>query len=339
MLNIAIIGCGYWGPNLIRNFLACQNTNLLWACDLDKERLSKTLKPYPQVSQTVNIDDILNDNTVDAVAIATPVNTHYSIAKACLEAGKHALVEKPLAATVAQGKELVDLAKKYNLRLMCDHTFCYTGAVREIKDIITSGKLGEILYFDSIRINLGLFQHDVNVIWDLAVHDISILDFLIDEKPILVSAHGVSHAGNNIENIAYVTLTYKSPLIAHFHVNWLSPVKIRKTLIGGSLKMLEWNDLSPDQKIRIYDKGINLQNIKNDDKTKALISYRSGDIFSPHIDNTEALALVVEEFAESIDQSRPPLTDGYAALQVLRILEAAERSIKADGANVRIDYS
>ncbi len=339
MLNIAIIGCGYWGPNLIRNFLACSKTNLLWACDLDKKKLSKTLKPYPQVGETDQIEDILNDKRVDAVAIATPVNTHYSITKTCLEAGKHALVENPLAVTVAQGKELVDLAEKKNLRLMCDHTFCYTGAVRKIKDIIASGKLGEILYFDSIRINLGLFQHDVNVIWDLAVHDISILDFLIEEKPDMVSAHGVSHAGNNIENIAYVTLTYKSPFIAHFHVNWLSPVKIRKTLIGGSQKMLEWNDLAPDLKVRIYDKGIDLQSIEGDAKRKALISYRSGDILSPHIDNTEALALVINEFADSIMEKRAPLTDGHAALQILRVLEAAERSIKADGANVRIDYS
>ena len=338
MINVAVIGCGYWGPNLIRNFMACPQTNLVVVCDLDQERLERTLAPFASVRKTTDLHDILDDASIDAVAIATPVGTHYSLAKAALEKGKHVLLEKPLAASVSQGLELVELAARNNLRLMCDHTFCYTGAVRKIKQVIDAGELGELLYFDSIRINLGLFQSDVNVIWDLATHDLAIVDFLFPEKPIQVSAHGVAHAGNSIENIAYVTLIYPGNFIAHFHVNWLSPVKIRKTIIGGSKKMIEWNDLVPAEKIKIYDKGIELNPAEQDQKSKLMVSYRSGDIHSPQVDGTEALLLVAQEFADCITEGRPPLTDGLAALRVLRVLEAAERSIKADGANVRIEY-
>ncbi len=339
MINTAVIGCGYWGPNLIRNFMACPETNLLWACDLDEERLEKTLAVYPAVKRTTKLSDILNDPAIDAVAIATPVASHYALAREALQHNKHVLIEKPLAASVEQGRRLVELARQKNLRLMCDHTFCYTGAVRKIKELIESGDLGELLYYDSIRINLGLFQSDVNVIWDLATHDLAIVDFLIPEKPLQVSAHGTSHAGNNIENIAYVTLTYPSNLMAHFHVNWLSPVKIRKTLIGGSKKMIEWNDLVPAEKVKIYDKGIELSAMAPEQKSKFLVSYRSGDIYSPRVDNTEALSLVVKEFAGSIKENRTPLTNGESALRVLRVLEAAERSLKANGANMRIEYS
>ncbi|HCC54448.1 MAG TPA: oxidoreductase [Desulfobulbaceae bacterium] len=338
MVNTAVIGCGYWGPNLIRNFMTCPETNLLWACDLDPKRLTHVMAPFPSVQKTTTVANILNDDKVEAVAIATPVGTHYPLAKAALEKGKHVLLEKPLAASVAQGSELVELAAKNDLRLMCDHTFCYTGAVRKIKQIIDAGELGEILYFDSIRINLGLFQSDVNVIWDLATHDLAIVDFLFPEKPIQVSAHGMAHTGNNIENIAYVTLTYPSNFIAHFHVNWLSPVKIRKTIIGGSKKMIEWNDLVPAEKIKVYDKGIELNSMEQDQKSQLMVSYRSGDIHSPQIDGREALLLVAKEFADCITEKRQPLTDGQSALRVLRVLEAAERSIKNDGANVRIEY-
>ncbi|MBU0484847.1 MAG: Gfo/Idh/MocA family oxidoreductase [Proteobacteria bacterium] len=336
MLNIAVVGCGYWGPNLIRNFMSSSNTNLTWACDLDSARLGNVLRPYPGVKLTTEFTDIINDASVDAVAIATPVASHFPLAKACLENGKHVLVEKPLAAKVSQGEELVKLAEKNKLVLMCDHTFCYTGAVRKIKEVIDSGALGKILYYDSVRINLGLFQHDVNVIWDLAVHDLAIVDFLLDRQPVQVSAHGISHAGNK-ENIAYVTLTYQNSFIAHFHVNWLSPVKIRKTIIGGSEKMLEWNDLVPGEKIKIYDSGISINDQDQEKKSNLLVSYRSGDIYSPRIDNTEALSLMIKEFIDSIVEKRNPLTDGHAALRVLKILEAAQRSIKADGANVRIE--
>ena len=221
---------------------------------------------------------------------------------------------------------------------MCDHTFCYTGSVRKIKEIIQSGSLGELLYFDSVRVNLGLFQQDVNVVWDLAPHDLSILDFVVDEKPVLISAHGVSHAGNHIENIAYISLGYRNRFIAHFHVNWLSPVKIRMTMIAGTEKMLVWNDIDQAEKIKIYDKGIEVKQEEREQKEQLLISYRSGDMYAPQIDLTEALSLVVKEFAQCIREGRPALTDGEAGLRVLRILDAAERSIKADGANVRIDY-
>lgn len=339
MVRVGVIGCGYWGPNLIRNFMACPATELAWACDLDEENLKKKLYPYPTVKITTRAGDLLDNPRIDAVAIATPVATHYPLARAALESGKHVLVEKPLAATVAQGEELVALARARNLRLMCDHTFCYTGAVRKIKELIDGDVLGEILYYDSIRINLGLFQHDVNVIWDLATHDLAIIDYLLPDKPLLVSAHGVSHAGNGIESIAYVTLTYPGSRIAHIHVNWLSPVKIRKTLIGGRKKMLEWNDLVPAEKLKIYDKGIEVAENDADRKSRLMVSYRSGDIHSPRVENTEALALVVQEFADAVTGQRDPLTDGVAALRVLRILEAAERSIKADGANVRLDFS
>jgi predicted dehydrogenase len=338
MINVAVIGCGYWGPNLIRNFVTCPKTELLWACDLDESRLKAVLAPYPGVRQTTDLNELLADEAVNGVAIATPVHAHFPVVKACLESGKHVLVEKPLASTLIQGQQLVQLAREKNLQLMSDHTFCYTGVVRKIKEIIQSGLLGELLYYDSVRVNLGLFQRDINVVWDLAPHDLSIVDFIINEKPISVSAHGVCHAGNNLENIAYVSLRYPNSFISHFHLNWLSPVKIRMTIIGGTEKMLVWNDVDPSEKIKIYDKGIEIQKDSQEKKRELLISYRSGDMLAPRVDHTEALALVVKEFADSIQENRPALTDGEAGLRVLRVLDAAERSIKADGANVRIDY-
>jgi len=328
MINVGVVGCGYWGPNLIRNFVTCPETELVWA----------VLRPYPGVRKTTRLKDILADEGVNAIAIATPVHTHFPIGKACLESCKHILVEKPLASSVVQGEELVSLAEKNNLRLMCDHTFCYTGAVRKIRDIVKSGTLGELFYFDSVRVNLGLFQQDVNVVWDLAPHDLSIVDFVVEEKPVLVSAHGVSHADNDIENIAYISLGYQNSFIAHFHVNWLSPVKVRKTMIAGSEKMLVWNDLDQAEKIKIYDKGIKVKQGEREQKERLLVSYRSGDMYAPRIYQVEALSLMVKEFADCIQESRPALTDGEAGLRVLRILDAANRSIKAGGANVRIDY-
>jgi len=337
MIQVGVIGAGYWGPNLIRNFVTCPETDLIWACDLDEIRLEKVLGPYPSVRRTADYKEILADDRVDAVAIATPVHTHFYIAKTCLESGKHVLVEKPLASSVSEGDELVALAKRKGLQLMCDHTFCYTGTVRKIKEIIQSGMLGELLYYDSVRINLGLFQQDINVVWDLAPHDLSIVDFLVDEQPVQVSAHGVCHSGNDIENIAYLTLYYKKSFISHFHLNWLSPVKIRKTIICGTEKMLVWNDLEPAEKIKIYDKGIEVNTGEREKKDQLLISYRSGDIYAPGVDQTEALSLVVKEFAESVQENRPAMTDGESGVRLLRILEDAARSIKADGANIRID--
>jgi len=338
MINVGVVGCGYWGPNLIRNFVTCPETELVWACDLDEKRLEKVLRPYPDVRKTTRLKDVLADEGVNAITIATPVHTHFPIAKACLESCKHVLVEKPLASSVLQGEELVNLAEKNNLRLMCDHTFCYTGAVRKIQEIVKSGELGELLYFDSVRVNLGLFQQDINVVSDLAPHDLSVVDFIVDEKPVLASAHGVSHAGNGIENIAYISLTYKNSFLAHFHVNWLSPVKVRMTMIAGSEKMLVWNDLDQAEKIKIYDKGIEVKHGEWEQKEQLLVSYRSGDMYAPRINHVEALSLMVKEFSDCIQEGRPALTDGRAGLRVLRVLDAANRSIKADGANVRIDY-
>jgi len=337
MINIAVIGAGYWGPNLIRNFVTCPKTRVTWVCDLDRIRLAEVLAPYPDIKQTADYQEILADDHVDAVAIATPVHTHFPIAGDCLKAGKHVLVEKPLADSVAEGEALVDLADETGLVLMCDHTFCYTGAVLKIKEIIESGLLGELLYYDSVRINLGLFQQDINVVWDLAPHDLSILDYLIEKDPLQVSAHGICHAGNNIENMAYMTLYYHDSFISHFHLNWLSPVKVRTTIISGTEKMLVWNDLDPSERIKVYDKGIEVKNGDRDKKEKLLISYRSGNMYAPSIDQREALSLVIEEFAGSIIEARTPRTDGRAGLRVLRILEDAERSIKADGANVLIN--
>ena len=336
MIKVGMVGCGYWGPNLIRNFAACPDTQLLWACDIDPNRIKKALGSYPAVKSTMDFNDILKDSQVDAVAIATPVHTHYPLAKACLESGKHVLLEKPLALSVSEGEKLIELSHKKGLQLMCDHTFCYTGAVRKMKEILDSGVLGELLYFDSIRINLGLFQQDINVIWDLAPHDLSILDFLINDRPVSVSAHGVCHAGNEIENIAYVILRYANSFIAHFHLNWLSPVKIRKTIIGGSEKMMVWNDLEQDEKIKIYNKGITVKKNEETERNRLLVSYRTGDMYAPQFDDTEALFSMVKEFAACIDENRPALTDGEAGLRALRILEATQRSIRAGGANVGI---
>ncbi len=336
MINVGVIGCGYWGPNLIRNFVMNPGTELLWACDLDEERLEKVLSPYPGVRRTTSIDDILSDPSIAAVAIATPVHTHFPLAKISLESGKHVLIEKPLASSVDEGEYLVSLAREKGLRLMCDHTFCYTGAVRKMKEIIESGVLGKLYYFDSVRINLGLFQHDINVVWDLAPHDLSILDFLLGIKPIQVSAKGACHAGNGLENIAYVTIEYADNFIAHLHLNWLSPLKVRKTIIGSSEKMLVWNDLEPAEKIKIYDKGIMVKDEEMEERGRLLVSYRSGDIYVPHIDQTEALSVMITEFASCIKEDRQALTDGEAGLRVLQILKATEQSIKNDGANVPI---
>ena len=339
MIRVGVIGCGYWGPNLIRNFASFPGTELIWACDLNERHLEKAIGPYKGIRGTCDLKEVLADEEVDAIAVATPVYSHFDITKACLENGKHVLVEKPLASSLSEGLELVRLAKENQLRLMCDHTYCYAGSVRKIHEIIKSGYLGELLYFDSVRINLGLFQQDLNVVWDLAPHDLSIIDLLLDEKPIFVSAHGVSHAGNDLENIAYISLTFPSSFIAHLHVNWLSPVKVRMTMIAGSDKMLVWNDLDQSEGIKIYDKGIEKKAVGNEQKKRLLISYRSGDMYAPKIDQTEALYLMVKEFHDCIRENRPSLSDGEAGLRVLRVLEAAQKSIKANGANVQIDYS
>ena len=338
MITSAVVGCGYWGPKLIRNIMASKRFALKNVCDLNPGRMENVLRLYPGVTATTKYEQILNDPEIEAVFIATPVATHFHLARVMMHAGKHVLIEKPLTLNVSQGEELVQISEQRQVNLMCDHIFCYTGAVQKIKELIDGGILGDLLYYDSVRVNLGLFQNDVNVIWDLAVHDIAIVDYLIPLQPMQVSAQAMAHTATGMENIAYVTLTYPNSFMAHFHVNWLSPVKIRKTLIGGSKKMIEWNDLVPDQSLKIYDKGISLTDDDKRNKDELLISYRSGDVLSPRLAQSEALASVVEEFALSIMENRPPMTDGHAALRVLKILDAADRSLKAKSINVALQW-
>jgi len=328
-----MIGLGYWGPNLIRNFSDLDDAQVVWCSDLSQDRLNKIAKRYPGVKCTTNYEDLLRDPEVEAVVIATPVSTHYPIAKAALERGKHVMIEKPLADSSEHALGLVDLARRVNRVLMVDHTFIYTSAVRKIRELIDSGDLGEVLYFDSVRVNLGLFQKDINVIWDLAPHDLSIMDYLLRAEPIAISANGASHAGNGIANIAYMTLRFPNNLLAHFHVNWLAPVKIRQTLIGCSKKMIVYDDLEPTDKVRVYDKGIVI-NGSPEKRYQTLIGYRTGDVLIPKIDATEALLRVAQEFISSIQENRSPLTDGVAGYRVVCLLEAAQKSLGANGSEV-----
>jgi predicted dehydrogenase len=336
LIRIGMIGVGYWGPNLIRNFSELDDAQVVACSDLSEERLNKIAKRYPGVKCTTDFEELLRDPNVDAVVIATPVSTHYPIAKAALEHGKHVMIEKPLADSAFRSLDLVERAKAAGKVLMVDHTFIYTSAVRKMRDLIESGELGDILYFDSIRVNLGLFQKDINVIWDLAPHDLSIMDYLLRAEPIAVSAIGASHAGNNIANIAYMTLRFPNNVIAHFHVNWLAPVKIRQTLLGCSKKMVIYDDVEPTDKIRVYDKGITVNgaNGSSEKRYQAMVGYRTGDVLIPKIDTTEALQRVAQEFVSSIIENRAPLTDGVSGYRVVRILEAAQQSLEANGREV-----
>ena len=337
MINVAVVGAGYWGPNLIRNFATCPDTQLVAVCDKDSARLGKVLAGYPAVSAEQELDALLARDDVDAVAIATPVGTHAPIGLAALRAGKHVLVEKPLAGSVRDAEALVTAAQESNRILMVDHTFVYSGPVRKIKELIDAGELGDIYYLDSVRINLGLFQHDVNVVWDLAPHDLAIMDYLIGRLPRSLSAFGSCHTNHQlgIEDVAYLNLDFGDELLASFHVNWLSPVKIRHFLVGGSRKGLVYDDLAPDEKIKIYDRGITVsQDVEA--QRGLLIGYRTGDVCSPRIDNQEPLQEMVRHFAACIANNEPPLTDGEAGLRVVRILEAAQRSIKAQGGRITL---
>ena len=335
-IKIGIIGCGYWGPNLIRNFNENHNTDMSHACDLNIERLERIRLRYPHVHITTDYKELLRDKNIDAVAIATPVFTHYKLVKEALEAGKHVFVEKPLTANVREAERLVDIAAKKRLTLLVDHTYIYTNAIRKVKEFISSGELGEIYYFDSVRVNLGLFQKDINVIWDLAPHDLSVMDYIIGERPISVVATGSSHMPGGIEDIAYVTVKFKSNLIAHFHVNWMSPVKIRKIIIGGNKKMVVFDDLDPSEKIKIYDKGVELSKPDRKSVYQSLIQYRIGDMYAPNVDSKEALSIEVEHFADCIKNKKRPVTDGESGLRVVRILAAADKSIKKGGIKVYI---
>src|SRR6267154_792790 len=332
-ITVGVIGCGYWGPNLLRNFAENEAAELRWICDADEARLAAMRRRYPAAQTSNEYQKLLDDPNLDAIAVVTPVATHFQIARAALVAGKHLLVEKPLTATAAEAEELNDLAARNQRTLMVDHTFVYTGAVRKMKEIVSSGELGDLLYFDSVRINLGLFQKDINVLWDLAPHDLSIMDYLIDRQPDGLSAIGSCHIEPGIENIAYLMLHFPGDFIAHFHFNWLAPVKIRRTMIAGSSKMILYDDIEPTEKVRIYDKGVTTNRVGADREAdyQTLVSYRTGDVWAPKLDSTEALRHVVTEFLDSIRKRRPPLTDGQAGLRVVRLLEAAQQSIKAGG--------
>lgn len=338
-VGVAVIGAGYWGPNLVRNFAGCAEFRLRWLCDLDKARAVRVLGPYSTVQATGDLDEVLADPLVHAVAIATPAATHLNVASAALRAGKHVLVEKPLAATYAQGRDLVDQAEQAGLVLMCDHTYCYTPAVTKIREIVRSGELGDLQFFDSVRINLGLVQRDVDVLWDLAPHDLSILDSILPSgvEPIAVAAHGADPIGAGRSCVVFVTLELAGGAIAHLHVNWLSPTKVRSTLLGGSKRALLWDDLNPVQRVSVFDRGVDLvapEEVAEQARRDAFISYRTGDVVSPALPEREALQGVVEEFADCIRTGRAPLTDGQSGLRVLDILEAASRSISFHGALV-----
>jgi predicted dehydrogenase len=333
MIRIGLVGYGYWGPRLVRNFHGVENCEVAVVCDKSTEALRRAKQAYPHVQVTTDLKEVLTSPQIDAVAVVTPVWTHFELAKAALQNGKHVFVEKPFTSTVAQAKQLIDLADSKHLQIMVDHTFLFTGAVQKIRQLIQEGALGSLYYYDSTRVNLGLFQHDVNVIWDLAPHDLSIMDHLIDKKPECVIATGQSHL-NGLEDLAYITIYFGDQAIAHVNVNWLSPVKVRTTLIGGEKKMLVWNDLDADEKIKVYDKGVAITNGQG--VYDLLVSYRSGDMWAPRLDQTEALTAETRYFVECISKNQRPFNDGLAGLRVVEILEAADKSLKERGRPVSL---
>jgi len=338
MINVGVIGYGYWGPNLVRNFAEAPSSQVVAVSDLNAERLALVRRRYPGIETTTDYRDLLVDGNLDAIAIATPVSSHFELAMQALQAGKHVLVEKPLVATSEEAARLVEEADRRQRVLMVDHTFVYTGAVRKMQELVASAELGDVYYYDSVRVNLGLFQHDVNVIWDLAVHDLSILEYVLPVQPCAVSATGVSHVPGRPANIAYLTLFFDSSLIAHIHVNWLAPVKVRRTLLGGSQKMIVYDDLEPSEKIKVYDKGITLNN-GSDRRYQMLIGYRTGDMWAPHLDITEALRTEVAHFADCLDNGKSPITDGVAGMRVVNIMEAATQSMEAMGRPVELEQT
>lgn len=329
IINLAVVGYGYWGPNIVRNFNSIQGGKVVAVCDINPDVLAKVKAQYPQIKTYKDYRKVTNSKDIDAVAIVVPVSKHYEVAKAALMGGKHIFVEKPFTHSVAHCEELIALAEKKNLKIMVDHTFLFTGAVRKIKELVDKDVLGKLYYFDSTRINLGLFQSDINVVWDLAPHDLSIMDYLIPEKPKAVAVTGMSHFNDGIENVAYLTVYFHSKLIAHFNVNWLSPVKIRLTLVSGEKKMLVWDDLVTDEKIKVYDCGVHTKT--KEGMYKLLMDYRSGDIWSPRVDPTEALKVELQYFIDCILKDHKPINDGHAGLRVVRILEAADKSLRKNG--------
>ena len=335
MINIGIVGYGYWGPNLVRNFAETPGAAVAAVADLDTAKLELVRRRFPAVKTTTNFQDLLADASIDAIAVATPVSTHFEIGMAALRAGKHLWLEKPMAETSYQAHKLVDEAERRGRVLIVDHTFIYTGAVRKMGEIIKSGDLGRVYYYDSIRVNLGLFQRDVSVISDLAVHDFSILDYLLGEHPVAVSASGINHFPGTPENLAYITLFYDSGTIAHANVSWLAPVKVRQILVGGSKKMITYDDLEPSEKIKVYDKGVSF----TDDPQQIQemrVGYRTGDMWAPKLAVTEALRVEGEHFVDCIEHGKTPETDGRLGLRVVELIEAATSSMRGKGETVYI---
>ena len=334
-IRLGIIGYGYWGTNLVRNFFSTENCVLAAVADGSASRRALLAKSFPSVQGIHSGDELIDDPSIDAVVIATSVNTHYELAKRALSKGKHVLIEKPMTSSVSESRQLIEMAERKGLTLMVDHTFLYTGAVQKMRELLDGQIIGTPQYFDSTRINLGLFQSDVNVLWDLAPHDISILTYLIGEKPCSVNATGISHTKNHIENIAYMTVNYPFNFIAHFNCSWLSPVKVRQTLIGGDKKMIVYNDLEPSEKIRVYDTGFTHKT--DDDRNMIMVDYRTGDIFIPKVSTKEALSVMASDFVESIIHKQSPKANAELGLQVVEILEASQASIKNGGKEIKIN--
>jgi predicted dehydrogenase len=330
VITAGVIGYGYWGPNLVRNFVETAGVRVAWVTDLRPERLAAALGRYPGIQVATDYREMLADPTVDAVVIAIPVSSHFEVGMAALAAGKHVLIEKPLAPTSAEALRLIAEAETRRLVLMVDHTFVFTPAVQKIRELTESGDLGDIYYYDSVRINLGLFQHDVNVLWDLAVHDLAIMDFVLGRQPVSVSATGLAHVPGEPENIAYMTIFFDGNLIAHVHANWLAPVKVRRTLVGGSRRMVVFDDLEASEKIKVYDRGISL-NPSAENVYQMLVGYRTGDMWSPQLALREALHVEAAHFVDCIRNGATPIADGHAGLRVVRLLEAATQSMKSQG--------
>jgi len=333
LVRVGIIGYGYWGPNVVRNLQSLENCQLAAICDKDSDSLLRARRVYPGVELTTDFSELLTSAQIDAIAVVTPVWTHFDLAKAALQNGKHVFVEKPFTSTPQQAEELIELADRNRLKIMVDHTFLFSGAVKKIRELVDDGTLGDLYYFDSTRVNLGLFQHDVNVVWDLAPHDLSVMDYIIQEKPEAVVATGGRHL-NGLADVAFITIYFPRNVIAHVNVNWLSPVKVRTTLIGGEKKMLVWNDLEADEKIKVYDKGVQMTSGRG--VYDLLVSYRSGDVWAPKIEQTEALKVELEYFIDCILNGRTPFNDGVAGLRVVKILEAADQSLKERGRAVQL---
>ncbi len=328
VVRIGVVGYGYWGPNIVRNFLRQESARVVSVCYKSVSSLERLLRDHPAIPATTNYRAMLADDAIDAIAVVTPVWTHFEIAKAALENGKHIFVEKPFTSTVEQGEYLIELAERKNLKIMVDHTFLFTGAVQRIRQLVDEGTLGHLYYYDSTRVNLGLFQHDVNVIWDLAPHDLSIMDYIIGKQPEALVATGECHL-NGHADVAYLTVYYPDNLIGHISVNWLSPVKVRTTLLGGEKKMLVWNDLEADEKLKIYDRGIQVSG--GEAVYQQLVKYRTGDMWSPNVEQVEALKLEASYFVECIRGDKRPFNDGMAGLRVVRMLESADRSLREKG--------